>query len=202
MIAAVVLAAGESTRMGTQKLLLPYAAATVIEHIISQLSASRVDQVVVVTGFEPHRIKEHLTGGAYTFAQNDRYREGMLSSIRCGLALLGEAVEAAFVVLGDQPALQSATVDCILAQQPGNPDRVILPTHEGRRGHPILVPLSFREEIMRRFDDTGLRGLIHEHPDAILEVPVDSASILEDIDYPEDYVRALKALEESHGTET
>ena len=55
---------------------------------------------------------------------------------------------------------------------------------------------------MRRFDDTGLRGLIHAHPDAILEVPVDSASILEDIDYPEDYVRALKALEESHGTKT
>lgn len=197
MIAAIVLAAGESTRMGTQKLLLPYAGSTVIEHILGQLVRSLVDEVIIVTGYEPDRIEDLLAGRGFAFAQNDGYREGMLSSIRRGLAVLPESAEATFIVLGDQPALQAATVDSILRKQRENSDRVILPTHEGRRGHPILIPLRFQEEIMQRFDETGLRGLLRAHPGAILELPVDTASILEDIDYPEDYQRALKALEET-----
>lgn len=195
MIGAIVLAAGESTRMGTQKLLLPYAGSTVIEEIVDQVLRSGVDACVVVTGHEPERIREGLGARDILFAQNDRYREGMLSSVRAGLAVPDTSWSAAIILLGDQPSVRSATIDVLIESHSTRPEDIVVPSFEGRRGHPLLVPMRFREEILERFDETGLRGLLRAHPESVTEVSVDTKSILEDLDYPEDYQRAIKALE-------
>lgn len=195
MIGAVVLAAGESTRMGTQKLLLPYAGSTVIENIIDQVLESGVDTCVVVTGHEPDRVQDCLRARNVVFAHNANYREGMLTSVRAGFTAAGATWQGAVIVLGDQPSMRAETINRLLEEHANNSDSVLLPTFEGRRGHPILVPRRFHTEIMNRFDDTGLRGLLRAHPEAMIEVTVDTPSILEDMDYPEDYQRALRALD-------
>lgn len=195
MIGAIVLAAGESTRMGTQKLLLPYAGSTVIETIVDQVLRSRVDACVVVTGHEPERIRECLGARDVLFAQNDVYRDGMLSSVRAGLAGLGESWEAAIVALGDQPSLRAETIDLLIERHAAAPEEIVVPAFEGRRGHPLLVPTCFREEIMEDFDATGLRGLLHAHPESVVEIGLDTSAILDDMDYPEDYRRAIDALD-------
>ena len=195
MIGAIVLAAGESTRMGTQKLLLPYAGSTVIEEIVDRVLRSDVDTCVVVTGHEPERVREQLGARDVLFAQNDNYREGMLSSVRAGLAASDESWNAALIVLGDQPSLRAETINVLIQSHFTRPGDIVVPAFEGRRGHPLLVPMHFREEIVERFDETGLRGLLHTHPESVTEVTVDTATILEDMDYPEDYRRAIEALE-------
>lgn len=200
MIGAIVLAAGESTRMGTQKLLLPYAGSTVIEKIVDQVLLSGVDTCVVVTGHEPERIRECLGARDLLFAQNDRYRDGMLSSVRAGLAASDESWKAAVIVLGDQPSLRAETINVLIESHATRPEDIVVPAFEGRRGHPLLVPSRFREEIMERFGETGLRGLLHLHPESVTELRVDSAAILEDMDYPEDYQRAIETLERADET--
>lgn len=195
MIGAVVLAAGESTRMGTQKLLLPYAGCTVIENIIDQVLESGVDTCVVVTGHEADRVQDCLRARNVVFAHNTNYRAGMLTSVRAGLTAAGGSWQGAVIVLGDQPSFRAETIAALLEEQAKHPESVLLPVFEGRRGHPILVPKRFHTEIMNRFDDTGLRGLLRAHPEAMIEVTVDTPSVLEDMDYPEDYQRALRALD-------
>lgn len=196
MIGAVVLAAGESTRMGTQKLFLPYAGSTIIEHITDQVLESGAGTCLIVTGHEPDRVMHRLRGRTVVFAHNTNYREGMLTSVRAGLtaAAADGSWQAALIVLGDQPSITAATIDRLLEEHIKNPDRVLVPVFEGRRGHPILVPMRFHTEVMNRFDDTGLRGLLRAHPEAVTGVSIDTPAILEDIDYPEDYQRALRAL--------
>lgn len=198
MIGAIVLAAGESTRMGTQKLLLPYAGSTVIGHIVDRLIESDAGEIVVVTGHEPGRIRTALADRNAALVQNDRYREGMLSSVRTGFAEASDSWDGALVVLGDQPSIQTATVNRLVEESRECPVGLIVPVYEDRRGHPILIPMKYRSEILEQYDTVGLRGLIRAHPEVIVEVALNTGSVLEDMDYPEDYERALKLLEEAN----
>lgn len=194
MIGAIVLAAGQSRRMGTQKLLLPYAGSAVIEYIVEQIQRSAVGGCIVVTGHEPHRICDCLAGRELIIAQNDRYLEGMLSSVRAGFEAAPETWIATLIVLGDQPSLRTPILDLLIHAHATHPNAIIVPVFEDRRGHPILIPMTFRQEILHHYDDVGLRGLLRAHAEAVVEIPVDSESVLEDINYPEDYERALKRL--------
>lgn len=178
--------------MRTQKLLLPFAGTTVIEHIVRELMASRVTEVVVVTGHEPERIKRRLENEEVTFAHNDKYEEGMLSSVRAGLSAAPRDPDAYLIVLGDQPLMRSEIVDAVVDSARANPDRLIVPVYEGRRGHPLAIPARHKNEIMTSFDEVGLRGLIHAHEEEVLELAVNSDNVLHDMDYPEDYQAALK----------
>ncbi len=199
MIGAIILAAGESTRMGTQKLLLPYAGSTVIETIVDRVLRSRVDACVVVTGHDAERIRDALGARDVLFAQNDRYRDGMLSSVRAGLAASDESWKAALIVLGDQPSLRAETINLLIERNSIAPEDIVVPAFEGRRGHPLLVAMRFREEMMTDFDGIGLRGLLRAHPESVVEIAVGTSTILDDMDYPEDYQRAIDALERAEG---
>ena len=194
MIGAIVLAAGQSRRMGTQKLLLPYAGSAVIEYIVDQVQQSGVDDCIVVTGHEPHRIRDCLVERKPIIAHNDRYLEGMLSSVRAGFEAAPETWIATFIVLGDQPSLRTPILDLLIDAHATHPGAIIVPVFEDKRGHPILIPMTFRQEILHHYDDVGLRGLLHAHGEAVVEIPVDSESVLEDVNYPEDYERALRQL--------
>jgi molybdenum cofactor cytidylyltransferase len=198
VICAVVLAAGLSSRMGVQKLLLPFGGKKVISHIIDQLLASLIDEVHVVVGHNAEQISTELSGRAVSIVNNPDYKSGMLSSVRCGLKSLPEKCRAAMVVLGDQPSITTKLIDRMLKSFTATEKDILVPLYKGKRGHPILFSVKYRDEIMTHYDDVGLRGLMHEHSEEVLELEVPTASVLYDMDYPEDYRRELDLNDPDH----
>jgi molybdenum cofactor cytidylyltransferase len=187
MIWAVVLAAGESRRMGTQKLLLPYRGTTVVESVVRAALDSSVDETLVVLGADASRIRQALRSYPLTFANNENYRLGMLSSVQAGFRALPAEAEAAIVMLGDQPAVPAAVVDGLVGAFRKRRCLIAVPVHGGRRGHPLLVGTAFRDEVLGLDPAVGLRELLRAHPEAVEEVAVDDATVLKDMDRPADY---------------
>jgi molybdenum cofactor cytidylyltransferase len=199
MICAIVLAAGLSSRMGVQKLLLPFGGKTVISHIVDQLLASTVDEVHVVVGHQAERISLELSGRAVSIVKNPNYKSGMLSSVRCGLRNLPEKCRDVMVVLGDQPSITTELIDQMLKSFATTEKNILVPLYKGKRGHPILFSSIYRDEILTQYGEVGLRGLLHGHSDDIFELAVSTASVLCDMDCPEDYRRELGLNEQNMG---
>ncbi len=199
IICAIVLAAGESRRMGSQKLLLPFGRTTVMGHVVDELLRSDLDAVYVVVGHEGNRISEELSRRSVTLVTNPDYRLGMLSSVRCGLWALPQQCDKALVVLGDQPAITSELANQMIQSFRATDKGILVPLYRGKRGHPILFSIHYRNEIMASFDDVGLRGLLQAHPDDIFELNVSTPAVLSDIDCPDDYRRELASLEDDTG---
>jgi molybdenum cofactor cytidylyltransferase len=197
VICAVVLAAGLSSRMGVQKLLLPFGGKTVVGHIVDQLLASTIDEVHIVVGHQAEQIIAELSGRAVSIVNNPDYESGMLSSVRCGLKSLPEKCRAVMVVLGDQPSITTELIDQMLKSFAATEKDILIPLYKGKRGHPILFSLKYRDEIMTHYDDVGLRGLMHKHSEDMFELEVPTASVLCDMDYPQDYRRELGLNEQN-----
>jgi molybdenum cofactor cytidylyltransferase len=192
VIWAVILAAGESRRMGTQKLLLPFGEATVIEAVVRTALASRVDRALAVLGSDRDAVRLKLAPYGVEFAINEDFAKGMLSSIQAGFKALPADAEAAVVMLGDQPFLPAKVVDAIVEAYSESRKGIIVPAFRGRRGHPVLIDLKYRDEVLALDPAEGLRRLMHAHPEAIFEAEVEDANILRDLDVPEDYANELK----------
>jgi len=197
MICAIVLAAGQSRRMGVQKLLLPLGSKTVIAHVVDEVLRSTLGAVYVVVGCEATRITEALTGRRVTFVTNPDTEGDMLSSVRCGLQALPPQCKAAMVVLGDQPAITSALIDAMVRAFAETDKGILAPLYGGKRGHPILFSVRYRDEILERYDAVGLRGLLHAHSDDLLELRVANPGVLSDMDRPEDYQRERLLFDEN-----
>jgi molybdenum cofactor cytidylyltransferase len=191
MIAAIVLAAGQSRRMGRNKLLLPFGRSTVIETIVAEVQASEVGDIVVVTGHERAQIEARLaTYPVCCIFNSDYARVEMLTSIQVGLRALAENVEAALIVLGDQPRIQRDVVRRVIgAYRPG---ALIVPSFEHRRGHPILLDRSIWPDVLASPAEATLRAVINARAECIRYVEVESDSVLRDIDTPEDYEQAMR----------
>lgn len=198
MICAVVLAAGLSRRMGVQKLLLPFGGKTVIAHIVDQILAGRVDRTYVVVGHEGKRVRRELSERNVTIVSNPDYKSGMLSSVRCGLAALPSECRAVLVALGDQPSVTSKLIDQMARSFGETEKSILVPVYKGGRGHPVLFSHSYRDEILTCYDNVGLRGLLHAHPDDVFELRVSTAAVLSDMDCPEDYLRELRSLQKEN----
>ena len=196
MICAIVLAAGRSSRMGVQKLLLPFGGKTVITHIVDQLLATKVDKVYVVTGHQPQRISDELSGRSVSVVDNPDYDSGMLSSVRWGLRALPKQCKGILVAIGDQPSITTELIDSMIQSFIACGKMILVPCYEGRRGHPILFSKLYRQEVLTHFDDVGLRGLLHAHPEEVFELTVSNSSVLSDMDYPEDYRREIASLKD------
>jgi molybdenum cofactor cytidylyltransferase len=200
MTAALVLAAGRSTRMGTQKLLLPYGEGTVLGQVVRQVLRSRVESVLGVAGANaplllPALEAESLLPRAPAAGRRLRVLAGpsasdMLGSVRQGLASL-PPTDAVAVVLGDQPGIAAETIDSMLAAFAAGKGRLIVPACGGRRGHPLLFDSRYIPELLLQHDSTGLRGLLQAHPAEVWELAVGSPEMLADLDTPADYARAL-----------
>jgi molybdenum cofactor cytidylyltransferase len=192
MIWGLVLAAGESKRMGTPKLLLPFGGATVIESVVKSVISSKVDETLVVLGSNRRQIKEKIRRFPVETVYNPRYRSGMLSSVWRGLQALPRAGEAVVVVLADLPGVPASVINTLVAGFRGEKKGIVIPAYRKQRGHPFLVDLKYREEIMGLSPQIGLRELLLRHPEDIFEVRVSTATILRDIDTAEDYRRASR----------
>ena len=191
MIWAVILAAGESRRMGTQKLLLPFGETTVVGAVVGTALASRVDRVLAVLGADRDAVRQKLEPLGVDFVINENFAKGMLSSVQAGFKSLPADAEAAVVMLGDQPFLPARVVDAVVEAFRRSGKGIVIPVHRGRRGHPVLVSLKYRDEVLALDPTDGLRRLMRAHPDDIFEAEVEDANILRDIDDPEDYANEL-----------
>ena len=187
MIWGIILAAGESRRMGRQKLLLPFGEATVVEAVVRTALASGVDRALVVLGADREAVRAKLEPSGVDFAVNERFADGMLSSIQTGFRALPPEAEAAVVMLGDQPFLPPQVVDEVVRGYRESGKGIVIPVFRTRRGHPVLVDLKYRDEVLALDPSDGLRRLMRTHPEDIAEVEVDDANILRDLDTPEDY---------------
>lgn len=198
MISAILLAAGESTRMqGAFKPLLKWGHTTVIGACIESLRDSRVGEMIVVLGHREGEVRARLAGSGVEFAINPDYRKGMLTSVKTGLAQLSSGSSDALIALVDQPMVTVEIINQLIDAYQAGGKKIALPVYESKHGHPILISREFEKDIMRLDDDApdGLRTLISANRDEVLEVAVNSAAVIEDIDRPEDYLRLSKQVE-------
>lgn len=192
MIWAVILAAGESKRMGRPKLLLPYRKSTIIETVVENVIASKVNQTLVVLGDRAPEIKKKIRRFPVRTTFNSRYRQGMLSSVLRGMDVLPSACEAAVIVLADQPCIQAAAIDFLIEAFGRVKKGIVVPVYRKKRGHPFLISLKYRKEMKLIHPGIGLRELLRKHPQDIHEIEVPTPAILRDIDTAEDYARATE----------
>jgi len=193
VISAIVLAAGESKRMGQDKLLLPWKGETILEHVLRQIQQAELDEVILVLGHEAERILEKVSWPKIKIVVNPAYREGMSTSLRQGLMAMDEKAEAFLIILGDQPGISKEIVNRLIQTYRQTHPRkgIVLPTHQGLRGHPVLFSSAYREKALRLKGDVGGRQILKEHSEDLLEVEINTEAILEDIDTPEDYQKHL-----------
>ena len=187
MIWAVVLAAGESRRMGRQKLLLPFGETTVVGAVVRAAQASRAGRTLVVLGADREAVRRGLEPAGVDCAVNENYPLGMLTSIQAGFKALPADAKAAVVLLGDQPFLASRVIDLVIEAYQAGSKGIVVPAFQGRRGHPVLIDLKYRDEVLAIDPADGLRRLMLAHPDDIVEIDVADPNILRDLDTPEDY---------------
>jgi len=187
---AVILAAGSSRRMGTQKLLLPFGKSTIIETVIENVLNSSIEHVMVVLGANQEKIQDTIGNLPVQFCHNKEHEKGMLSSIICGIRALPEDALTALIFLGDQPGIPPAVTNSVIDSYNEELVGIVIPVHNHRRGHPLLVDMKYRKEIMHLDLEEGLKALRHHFPQDVLEVDVNEPGILVDIDTREDYLKA------------
>jgi molybdenum cofactor cytidylyltransferase len=187
---ALILAAGSSRRMGSQKLLLPFGQSTIIETVIDNVLNSSIDHVMVVLGANQKKIQDTIGNLPVQFCHNMEHERGMLSSVICGIRALPQDAITALIFLGDQPGIPPAVTNTVIDAYNEELVGIVIPVHNHRRGHPLLVDMKYRKEIEHLDLEEGLRALRHHFPDDVLEVDVDEPGILVDIDTREDYKNA------------
>jgi molybdenum cofactor cytidylyltransferase len=185
-VAAILLAAGQSRRMGAFKPLLPFGNQTVIESCISYLTAGGAESVVVVLGHRADDIRKHLQHRSVKFALNPDPTSQMGASIAAGVRELPENARATLIALVDYPAIQSSVVSSLITEW-SKGFRLVKPTSLGRGGHPVLVDLSLRDELLNLDPELGLKALFDKYPDEVKRVEVESPYIARDIDTWDDY---------------
>jgi molybdenum cofactor cytidylyltransferase len=193
-VAALVLAAGRSTRMGAiNKLIAEIGGKPLVRIAAEQALGSRAKPVIVVTGHERERVEAALAGLPVRFVNNPDYAEGLGTSLKVGIAAVPADADAAIVCLGDMPQVDSQLIDKLLAAL--DPERgalVVVPIFDGRRGNPVVWSRRFFPDLMSISGDIGARHLIGSYAEAVVEVPVAGAAALTDVDTPESF-SAVKA---------
>ncbi|MFA6264693.1 MAG: molybdopterin-binding/glycosyltransferase family 2 protein [Pseudolabrys sp.] len=197
-VAAVVLAAGRSTRMATKlgavnKMLAEIGGKPLVRIAAEQALASRAKPVIVVTGHQHEKVEKALAGLPVRFVHNPDYAEGLGTSLRSGIAAVPADVDGAIVCLGDMPQVDSGLIDKLLsAFDPERGALVVVPSIDGKRGNPVVWSRRFFKELMSISGDVGARYLIGQYAEAVVEVPLKGEAALTDVDTPES-LSAVKA---------
>jgi len=190
-LAAIVLAAGLSSRMKQFKPLLPLGKTTIVNYVIATSKSVNVD-VVLVTGYRHNDVAAAIADKGITVVYNPDYQKEMFSSVQAGVRQLSPEYTGFFILPVDIPLVTAATIQSLIKTACENPDKIIYPTYQGKRGHPPLLPASLIQNILNWTKEGGLKAVLKAHEKLALEVPVNDKFILEDIDNPEDYQRLLQ----------
>jgi molybdenum cofactor cytidylyltransferase len=193
-VAAVVLAAGRSTRMGAvNKMLAEIGGKPLVRIAVEQAIASRANPVIVVTGHQHEKVEAALKDLPVRLVRNPDYAEGLGTSLKAGIAAVPENADGAIVCLGDMPQVDAALIDRLVgAFDPERGALVIVPSINGRRGNPVVWSRRFFHDLMSIQGDIGARHLIGAYAEAVVEIPVVGAAALTDVDTPES-LSAVKA---------
>ncbi|HWX82684.1 MAG TPA: molybdopterin-binding/glycosyltransferase family 2 protein [Xanthobacteraceae bacterium] len=194
-VAAVILAAGRSTRMGgPNKLLAELNGNKLVRIATEQALASKASEVVVVTGHQAELVEKALAGLKVKFVRNPDFAGGLASSVKAGIAAVPDNADGAVICLGDMPLIDAHLIDRLIeAFAPDRGNLIVVPVADGRRGNPVLWSRRFFKELMTLDGDIGARHLIAKHAEAVAEVPIEGQSAFLDIDTPQ----ALEAARRS-----
>jgi molybdenum cofactor cytidylyltransferase len=186
-VAAVILAAGRSTRMGgPNKLLAELNGKPLVRIVAEQALASKAQGVVVVTGHQADQVERALQGLKVTFVRNPDFAEGLASSVKAGIAAVPQGADGVVICLGDMPLISAHLIDRLIeAFAPDRGNLITVPVSDGRRGNPVLWSRRFFNELMTLDGDIGARHLIAKHSEAVTEVPVEGFEAFLDIDTPQ-----------------
>jgi molybdenum cofactor cytidylyltransferase len=185
MIPAIVLAAGLSRRMGRPKPLQQLGEKTILQHVLADLSASGLNEVILVLGHEAERILPTIAGRGCRVVINRHYRQGMSSSIRRGLAAVDPRADGVMIVLGDLPFVSPRIVTSLLTAFGRGTHGIVVPAHEGKRGHPVIFARRYWPELFALRGDVGGREVLLRHAGDVLQIEADTDSIVTDLDYPD-----------------
>lgn len=183
MLAAVILTGGESRRMGSPKALLPYRGGTFLDHLLEVTRHPRIGARRVVTGASHAEIVRRVSLPPGVAVMNRQWQRGQLSSIRAAIeSLRALETEGMIVFLVDHPLVTSAVVTALIEAFDRSPGSIVLPTWQGRRGHPLIFPARFYSELYSAPDNVGARAVVWAHKNEIVEVPTEEEGVVLDID--------------------
>ena len=208
--AAIILAAGSSSRMGhgRHKLLLPLHDRPVLAHVLDAVLASQARPIVLVLGHQPEQVRAHIT--TYTthpdlqIIENPDYLQGMSTSMRLGIQTLqiygykkwkNESIDSALVLLGDQPLITSQHIDALITTYRATGKKIIAPIYEGKRGNPILFDASLFPELLEVTGDEGGRSVLERHREEIATVEMGNPLANIDVDTWDAYQRVVEVWE-------
>lgn len=199
MIVAVVLAAGESSRMGRPKALLPIDGVRFIERIVTALKSGNVVKIVVVLGHNGEEMRRQIEDLPVTIIINPEYKKGQLSSLQAAIHHLenlpaseGIEVDGILVHLVDHPYINPDLVKLMIQRFQETKKSIVVPRFQGRRGHPVLLARALFLELLASPMDQGAKTVVHAHRDDTLEIDTEDEGVLVDIDTPEEYRRHVK----------
>jgi molybdenum cofactor cytidylyltransferase len=192
MIVAVILSAGESSRMGRPKALLPIDGVRFIEKIVSALESTDVENIIVVLGHSAEEMRQKISDLPVTILVNHDYKQGQLSSLQVAIRHLesnseGSPVDGILVHLVDHPYISATLVDLMIDRFYETKKLIVVPRFQGRRGHPVIFAHALFPELLAAGTDQGAKPVVHAHRDDTLEIDTEDEGVLIDIDTPEEY---------------
>jgi molybdenum cofactor cytidylyltransferase len=188
---AIVLAAGESRRMGEPKMVMPFGGNTIIETVIENATLPQIHKIIIVTGGWKEEVMNVLKKKDFVIITNENYKSGMFSSVQAGIRGLPESASAFMILHGDMPMVGQGVVNKLTEAFSRSGKGIAIPVYEGRRGHPVLISMRFHDELLAMSPDMALRDFMEVRAGDILEVE-SSPEVLRDIDTREDYYKELK----------
>lgn len=195
--AVIVLAAGDSTRMGRPKALLDWRGRPMIEHVLDVAKQGGCSQALVVLGRDEPAIRQHAQLGGATVLVNTDPDQGQISSIKLGMLNLDFSTDCCLIWPVDCPLVQAADIRALIdayAKWRASLMRIFMPVHQGKRGHPMLVDIGFRQPFIDLAPGLSARAVVEANATQVKEVPTDNPGVLVDVDTPEEYEAAVRAL--------
>lgn len=191
-VAAIILAAGRAERMGAHKLLLPLGGKPLLAWSVAAACASDARPVIVALGRDAESVAAALPPGPYITVVNQRFAEGMGTTLALAVSQLPADVAGTLVLLGDQPFMPVAAIEAVLAAARHEPDRIAMGARDGQRGHPVYLPRRVFGRLLALRADEGARTIIAAERDSVTLVPIAAEHAMLDVDTLEDYQRALR----------
>ena len=194
-LAAIILAAGQSRRMGKEnKMLIKIDGKPMVRHAVEAVMQTGINRIFVVTGYQSKKLENALNGLKFKLVKNSQYSQGLSSSLKAGVNALPESIEGALVMLGDMPGVNPSHLNLLMeAFKPDENKLICVPTSEGKRGNPVLWHKRFFSSISEVSGDVGARHLIGEYDDYVVDVEMNDNAVILDLDTPEAVQAYLKA---------
>jgi molybdenum cofactor cytidylyltransferase len=197
MIVAVILSAGESSRMGRPKALLPVDGVRFIEKIVTALRSTRVGEIIAVLGHNAEEMREKINDLPVKIVVNPEYKQGQLSSLITAIRSIqsgenSQSVDGILVHLVDHPYINAKLVDLMIDRFEQTKKLIVVPRHQGRRGHPVIFSRALFPELLAAPVDQGAKTVVHAHRDQTLEIDTNDAGVTIDIDTPDEYQKHVK----------